>query len=303
MEKRELTMLSYGGGQDSTAILYKIINDSWFRAKYVKGDLIVVMADTKNEHIHTDDYLIRIEEICEENDIPFFHLDPSYWASNSWRGGLIEFYQKKNTVGSKAFPKTCTDNLKIRPIYKFLDEHIHAEYNCGTRNRSGKLMKSAIKDFAASNGKINVLIGIAKGEEKRASENGSSGMKWFDTSINKQYPLIEEGMDRQACQDYITSVGEKVPYPSNCILCPFMSLQELLYLYRYDRPSYDLWVKLEANKMKANEHMEEKNLGVWGKRDPLPEVLKQAEVKFGHMTEQELVDYKMSHGHCVMSKY
>jgi 3'-phosphoadenosine 5'-phosphosulfate sulfotransferase (PAPS reductase)/FAD synthetase len=298
MEKKELTMLSYGGGQDSTAILFKCLHDPVFKAKYVKGDLIVVMANTRNEHDHTDKYLERVEELCDEHKIPFFHLEPDLWASNSWKGGLIKFYQSKNTVGSKAFPKTCTDNLKIRPIYKFLELYVHHNYNTEKYGR-----KAAFYEFAEKYGKINVLIGIAKGEEKRASENGSSGMKWFNTCINKQYPLIEEGMDRQACQDYITSVGEKVPYPSNCILCPFMSLQELLYLYRYDRASYDLWVKLEANKMKANEHMEEKNLGVWGKKDPLPEVLKTALEKFGHMTEQELVDYKMSHGHCVMSKY
>jgi len=295
---KQLTMLSYGGGQDSTAILFKVIYDPSFKAKYVKGDFIVVMADTKNEHDHTDEYLERVKDLCQEHSIPFFHLDPMDWASESWGQGLIKFYEGKNTVGSKAFPKTCTDNLKIRPIYKFLEAYIHTKYKT---ERYGR--KAAFYEFAEAYGKIRVLIGIAKGEEKRASENGSSGMKWFDQCIDKQYPLISEGMDRQACQDYIKSVGEEVPYPSNCILCPFMSLQELLYLYRYERSWYDKWVELEANKMAANKHMEDKNLGVWGKRDPLPEVLKEAEVKYGHMTKEDLVEYKMSHGHCVMSKY
>lgn len=44
MEKQTgLTVLSFGGGQDSTAILYKIILDPAFRSKWVYGDFIVVI--------------------------------------------------------------------------------------------------------------------------------------------------------------------------------------------------------------------------------------------------------------------
>ncbi len=45
-----------------------------------------------------------------------------------------------------------------------------------------------------------------------------------------------------------------------------------------------------------------KNFGVWGTK-LLPEVLKEAEEKFGHWSIEALTDYKFSHGHCVMSKY
>ena len=35
----------------------------------------------------------------------------------------------------------------------------------------------------------------------------------------------------------------------------------------------------------------------------LPVQVTAAEEKFGHMTDAELDDYKMSHGHCVQSSY
>lgn len=55
-EKKHLTVLSYGGGQDSTALILKVIHDESFRAKYIPGDFIVVMADTGNEHKETIEY-------------------------------------------------------------------------------------------------------------------------------------------------------------------------------------------------------------------------------------------------------
>lgn len=292
------TILSYGGGQDSTAILYKIIYDKQFREKYIEGDLIVVMADTKNEHEHTIEYVEKVKGICFENKIEFYHLKPEEYASNYWKLGLVGFYKEKKVVGSKAFPKTCTDNLKIRPIYKFVEKYIHSKYSTKHHGR-----KRATYEYKERFGKLKVIIGIAEKEEKRASENGSSGMKWFDECIEKTYPLIEEGMDRKDCQEYIVSVGQEVPFPSNCILCPFMSLQELLYLYRTTPFWFDEWVSIEAEKIKANTHKKDKNLGVWGTRKLLPEMLKKAIQLHGYMTNDELKEYKMSHGHCVMSKY
>jgi 3'-phosphoadenosine 5'-phosphosulfate sulfotransferase (PAPS reductase)/FAD synthetase len=294
---KKLTILSFGGGQDSTAILYKAVYDKSFRNKYAPEDLIVVMSDTGNEHDETYDHVGEIGDLCYKNNIPFFFLDNnSDLFSKSWKGGLIPFYERGNRVGSKCFPKTCTDNLKIKPIYNFVDTYV---YNTYSLTRHGR--KSGIKEFASKYGKIDVLIGIAKAEEKRASTNDESPHKWMKECINKVYPLIELGMDRQSCQDYIEECGHKIPLPSNCILCPFMSSQELLYLYRVLPKWYYKWVKLEQNKIDANSHVEN-NMGVWGKK-LLPQVLEEAEAKFGHMTNEQLHEYKMSHGHCVKSKY
>jgi 3'-phosphoadenosine 5'-phosphosulfate sulfotransferase (PAPS reductase)/FAD synthetase len=295
----KLTVLSFGGGQDSTALLYKYIHDKSFAHKYVRQDFIVVMADTNNEHEETNLHVSQTKALCEKMGIPFYFItgDQGY-TSPVWSKGLVHFYESGNRIGSKAFPKTCTDKLKITPIYNFLEDYIHHVYGTSQVGR-----KRAIKEFAAEHGKIDVIIGIAAGEEKRASSNEESTSVWMRDCINKVYPLIDLKMDRQACQDYIASQGYIVPPPSNCILCPFMSYQELLYMYREMPVWYNKWVELEANKIKANSHVDpKKNMGVWGNK-LLPEALKIAEEKHGHMTVAELKEYKMSHGHCVKSKY
>lgn len=295
--EQQLTVISYGIGQDSTWLLFELIHNKELYKKYVRGQLIVVNADTLNEHKHTITYREYVWEICFEHNIPFFVLDPAEYANGAWKGGLINFYEEKKAVGSKAFPKQCTDNLKIRPIYRFLEQYVHIMFDTEKFGR-----KAAFYEYKEKFGKIRVLIGIAAGEERRASTE-PTGLKWFDRCIEKVYPLIENNMDREACQRRIAELGYKVPFPSNCILCPFMSYQELLYLYRYNRPEYDRWVRLEKQKIQNNLHKGEKNLGVWGTRKLLPEILKIAEEKHGHMTKEELEEYKFSHGHCVMSKY
>jgi len=296
----KLTVLSFGGGQDSTALLYKFMYDHEFTIRYAPNNLVVVMADTGNEHKETDEHVVYIKKLCEVWQIPFWFLTGDMgFTSPVWSKGLVDFYESGNRIGSKAFPKTCTDKLKITPIYNWLEEFIFNTY--ADIDVVGR--KRAIKQFAETHGKIDVIIGIAAGEEKRASTDEESPYKWMRESIHKVYPLIDLGMDRQACQDYIAEMGHDVPPPSNCILCPFMSYQELLYMHR-EMPNWFIkWAQLEANKLAANSHLDpKKNMGVWGNKTLL-EALLVAQEKFGHMTTEELREYKMSHGHCVKSKY
>ena len=304
----KLTVLSFGGGQDSTALLYRYVYDLAFRAKYAPNDFVVIMADTGDEHPSTVAHVKSTRDFCKEHGVEFVLITSEMgFHPTSWQG-LREFYRLKNTIGSKAFPKTCTDNLKLVPIYKFLGAWLSEKY--GVRN----VRKSAFKEFAEKHGEINMLIGIAKGEETRMSsetpewivnkqgKNVRPPRFWMRGTVKRVYPLVDLGMDRKGCQEYIASVGKPVPTPSNCVLCPFMSEIELLWLYRFMPEDYADWVGMEANKIAANAHKGDQNLGVWGKK-LLPEKLAEAQKKFGHMTDAELQEYKMSHGHCVKSKY
>lgn len=304
---KHLTVLSCGGGQDSTAMLYKYIHDADFRKEYAPNRFLVIMADTGDEHTHTLEHVKALQTLCHYHGIEFVHLtnDMGYHTGN-WMT-LRGFYRAQNAVGSKCFPKVCTDRLKLKPIYKFLEAWVEREYGFKAKRKKG------LREFASTYGKIHMLIGIARGEEKRVKKAGSFDEPWKKASIHTRYPLIEMGMDRQDCQAYMRSVDLPVPYPSNCILCPFMSEIELVWLYRNLPDDYNDWVEIERNKIEANAHNGDltktlnskgnvvDNMGVWGKK-LLPEILKGALEKHGHMTAEELDDYKMNHG-CVMSKY
>ena len=295
-----VTVLSFGAGQDSTAILYKLIYDESFRLQYAPGRLVVVFSDTGNEHPSTYAHLKDVKELCAVEGIEFAHIEPSMgYHTGKWQS-LIGFYEATNTCGSKAFPKTCTDKLKVQPIYKFLEDWIGNNFGYEVGR------KKAFYSFEKDHGKIRVLIGIAKGEERRIAlpkkPEDKGYVKWLETCFERSYPLIDLGMDRAACQSYIDSIGKKVPAPSNCMLCPFISEVELLWLQRNHPDSVQLWIGIERNKLDANLDKGERNLGVWG-RKTLPEKLEEAESKYGDMTDEELNEYKMSHGHCVSSKY
>ncbi len=293
-----LTVLSFGGGQDSTAILYRMVFDLEFRAKHVTGDFVAVMADTGNEFPETYDHVKAIEATCAANGVEFHFLtkDKGY-HSKSWPD-LVSFYERTNTCGSKAFPKTCTDNLKIQVIYRWLSDYVATRYGM---NRWGKWKgKQPLVEYAEKFGKIKMLIGIGGDEEKRLG--GEAKAKWMRLSIDRAYPLVDLGWDRQGCQDYIKSIGFEVPLPSNCMFCPFISEVELIWLQRNYPEAYAKWVKIEAAKLEANKHKGDKNLGVWG-RKTLPQVLAEAKVKYADWSDERLTEYRMSHGHCVMSKY
>jgi len=42
-KSKHLTVLSFGAGQDSTYILYRIIRDAQYKSQFVNGDFIVVI--------------------------------------------------------------------------------------------------------------------------------------------------------------------------------------------------------------------------------------------------------------------
>ncbi|MDD3476611.1 MAG: hypothetical protein PHI38_07055, partial [Sulfurimonas sp.] len=123
LDTKQLTVLSYGGGQDSTTILFKIIYDKEFRAKFAPNDLLVLMADTGNEHDFTYQYINDvIIPLCKEHKIDFefitndmgYHLEGWKSLTHKWKVG------NRPTIGSLAYPKSCTHQLKLQPQYKYV---------------------------------------------------------------------------------------------------------------------------------------------------------------------------------------
>jgi hypothetical protein len=293
--REPITVLSFGGGQDSTALLVLLLFDAEFRAKYAPGRLLVVMSDTGDEHSETYEHVARVMKFCQPFEwVEFYFITPDMgFHPKTWTS--LRFQMERNdTIMSKGFSKTCTSNLKIVPIYNFIDSWI------GTRYGYGKSRKGNIKKYVQEFGKLRVMIGIAGGEESRLG--GEMPNKWMNDCIERFYPLVEMGADRAHCQLLIDAYGMEVPPPSNCILCPWMSKQELLYLYRFMRADYEYYVVRERAKMAKPVPEGRANLGVFG-RKTLPETLEIALKRYGHWTEQELREYKFSHGHCVKSKY
>ena len=321
----DLTVLSYGGGQDSKTNLTKIIHDPEFRERYAPGRLIVVMSDTGDEHPYTYEDLVEVRAMCHKAGIEFHLITSSMGYHTATWPDLIT---PQVTPGVKSGhptmvqlgTKSCTDKLKIQPIYKFLDQWINAEYGYGFQVRAdGGVNKQAIKKFYKENGRIRVLIGFAYREEKRGVSSRKlelniykkSGDIW-DKALYREFPLIDYKLDRAACQSLIDSHGYNVPMPSNCMRCPYQSLQELLWLFRQYPTKFEEWILIEEAKLarfanepdrfefdkKAGIEVLEpfKNHGVYNSTKTLRDKLNEAQDKFGTWTDEQLNTYKMSHG-------
>ena len=244
----ELTVLSMGLGQDSTALLYKYLYDKEFRSTYVPNRLLVIFADTGNEFPQTYSHLEYVKKLCIEHDIEFVHLQgDSGFHSPDWRS-LSHFYEKKSAIGSKAYPKICSQRLKIEPIYRFLEYWLGLNYSVKVGNKKG------IRQFALEFGKVRMMIGIAKNEEGRMSNASERKERWYRESIEHCYPLVDLGLDRKGCQEYILSVGHAVPIPSNCMMCPFLSAEELEYLRRFEPKELESWIWHEKRKLSKWSH-------------------------------------------------
>jgi hypothetical protein len=312
-----VTVLSFGGGQDSTAILYRLLEDPAARAEFAPGFLLVVMGDTEDEHDDTVAHVERIREYVASrpaSDRVEFRMAGREWRVPSWSrldGGLRGFMRATSTIFIKAQRKTCTDQLKLTPIYNLVDHWLAERFGLADRHgialtdRRGR-GKLAIRQYVGSRGRLRMLIGIARGEEKRVAKPVVGMPPWRRELIEMSYPLLVWGWDRGDCQRAIAAGGHEVPPPSNCRLCPYMDGIELLALSRRDPESLAEWQRFEAAKLakSADEcaRTGRRNLAVWGAQT-LGQALARAEAKHGHMTDAQLAAHRMNHGHCVESRY
>ncbi len=297
-----LTLLSFGGGQDSWAILYSLIYDREFRKKYAPHDLVVVMSDTGNEFSYTYSYITKARALCAAHNIAFEFLTSDMgFHTPGWMNLTDNMRRNKTILGAAMGVKACTSSLKIQPVDKYMHMYMCWLYKFPELNnkRSWEFYK---KKYGT---KARVIIGFAKDEEARVIKSNKSHHKlpkWKREHIQFVYPMIEEGWNRAKAQEIIKKYRPDVPPPSNCMLCFYQSDQELLWLYRNEPAQFFDWVALEKAKLEKNMHMGKKNYGVFG-AITLEEKLKKANEKYGHMTSDELWEYKMSHGHCVKSTY
>lgn len=299
-EPEPLCCLSFGGGQDSTAILIRMIEDETFRAQWAPGRLLIMMSDTGNEHPQTLEHVGRMRELCERNGLEFYFLEAGGpYHSEAW-SDLISHYRRNDTIGSKAFPKACSSNLKVNVAYRFLEELLAKDYGVSHGRKQG------LYEYTALTGQpIRMLLGIAAGEEGRIAKEDSAP-QWMKRTIARQYPLVHLGWDRRACQDYIRSRGYALPIPSLCRMCPFKDEAGLALMEREDPEGLAEWMALEKAKLDSSAHKfpdlpPEKNFGVFARRS-LPQALEDARKRYGHLSDEELHKIRMD-GHGVNSCY
>lgn len=107
----EKFILSYGGGVNSSALFFYIIENK------LPLDL-VIFADPKNDEIETYIAVNNMIKECKKRNIPFKIVQSKYVTEF---GSLREYYLHKKTVMS--FQKRdCSTKFKVSPILSYLRE-------------------------------------------------------------------------------------------------------------------------------------------------------------------------------------
>lgn len=88
-------------------------------------------------------------------------------------------------------------------------------------------------------------VGIDAGEIHRSKKE-----KYKKDDKDVQYPLIEQGKNREKCKKIIIDHGLKLPFKSGCWCCPFMTSLEVRRLFLEDPDLYEKRAKFEEKIMK-----------------------------------------------------
>ena len=111
-------------------------------------------------------------------------------------------------------------------------------------NRScSQMWKTSVADQwlrthgATASQQATVLIGFSADETHRI------GRRRWPAHANPTYPLVDAGLTRQGCRDLIAHAGLPVPPKSSCYFCPYKTRPEWETMAR-DRP--DLFAQAEA---------------------------------------------------------
>jgi hypothetical protein len=189
-----ITVASFGGGTDSTAMLIGM----WEKGE--KVDLIL-FADTGGEKPHTYDHIKSFSEWLVKNGMPEITVVRPPTVT------LEEDCLKRKALPSIAYGvKNCSQRFKIQPQDKFVNNWQPA------------------KDAWKRGEQVLKVIGYDASESRRAEKAP------IEKKYAKRYPLIEWGWDRRTCVDLIQSYGIQLPNKSACFFCPSSKAQEVKQL-------------------------------------------------------------------------
>jgi len=197
-------IVAYGLGVDSTAALVEM------QKRNIRPDAIL-FADTGDEKQETYDYLPVINAWLQSVGFPqvtVVRYQPKDFKNWPPYATLGENCLTNGTLPSLAFGfKSCSLKWKVIPQNKWAESWPMA------------------LDCWQSGGKVRKMIGYDCSPKDRKRYAHAKGLE--DDRYEYWYPLIEWGLDREACKAVIRAAGLPVPPKSACKFCPATQPEEL----------------------------------------------------------------------------
>jgi hypothetical protein len=187
------TVISYGGGIQSTALVVLAMLKKWDIDEIVHVDLLSA------ESPSTREYVVYFASWLQENhqrnitiltrDLYGDMLKHPQFTPVPWRGRDESFILRRQ----------CTRQYKVEPVRSYL--------------------KGRYPD------PIRLMLGISVDEWHRMRMSGDKG-------IEHVYPLVDERLTRSACRSIIERAGLVLPGKSSCWFCPYRSARSQRDLIR-----------------------------------------------------------------------
>jgi hypothetical protein len=230
------TILSYGMGVESTAILIRWLEDASVRPCQL-DELIVITAHTGDEYADTyrdvETYvlpLLRMHRIryvqvarggSSQTDGIVVLSDSRETETLFWDGAykLSDELRKAGTVPQFGGEHICSLKFKAWVIEQWFAENLAQP----TRHAFG-YNATETKRVAKSEGANarRVAFGFNAEEHKRIDK----AMRYDSPSRQSFYPLVEWGWTRDACIDYLFRTLGVLWQKSACVQCPFNALKD-----------------------------------------------------------------------------
>lgn len=191
-----LTIVSFGGGTDSTAMLIGMVE------RGEPSPHAILFGDTGGEFPHTYEHIRIFSEWLVAQGYPPVQVLRRNKKDGSWESLEAECLRTKNLPSIAYGFKTCSQKFKIEPQDKWCnnDPVFRAEWKAGR--------------------KVRKLIGYDWDEFYRA--------KFYDDKkYVLEYPLIDWRWRRSDCMEAIARAGFKQPMKSSCFFCPHMRRDEV----------------------------------------------------------------------------
>ncbi len=206
-----VTVVSYGGGTNSTAMLVQM-------ARLGEQIDAVVFADTGGERPETYAHIQAVDQwLCDHGYQPITMVRQTTYVGDKLVTTLEdECLQGKRLPGIAYGFGSCSDKWKQRPFKAWLRD-------------------SGITD-------ATVCFGFDADEPHRANRGDR-----HDSGYVKRYPLIEWKWGRDECVAAIADAGLPQPGKSACFFCPSSKPREILDLRNKHQDLFARALTMEAN--------------------------------------------------------
>lgn len=268
---KEITVLSWGGGTQSTALMLMILNGDI----EVKKPDYIIFSDTGDESAETYEQVYKVKKYVKDT----YNVDILITSKNKVKTKLDDVVSllKLGKIEDVNFRSSKYADLYQEQVlfYKGLIDQAHLVpawiyskgklgkllgKKCTVAYKISQIMKEVrvqenIKRFSKTKHLVKMYIGFTFDELQRVKPSPES----YVTNV---FPLVDKGLSKQDCIDYVNQKLGFKPKSSVCNMCFANNFERVYNLYKYDKEAWSKLLVLDAA-MEENKQTKLRADSIW----------------------------------------